>query len=152
MNGTLGMASGRVSPETPLSQLVENGFGDNGTGELPVQRNKTLKTRSGMNFSSEGGQQGVRSAIKRRADLRRAAAAILEKEASDVPHLIEVGAVDDRAAVTLRLDQPGSGQDAEMARHGVVRHGELPRDFSGWQTGGLVPDEHPEHLEAGVLG
>ena len=94
----------------------------------------------------------MRSAIKGAQTSGRAAAAILEQEARDDPHLIEVGAVNDRATVTHRFDQPGSGQDAEMARHGVVGHRELPRDFPGGQPGRFVPDKHAKGLKAGILG
>lgn len=75
------------------------------------------------------------------------AAAILEQEGKYIPEFAEVGAVDDQAASTLRLDQTSPRENAQMRRHRIVWNGHLPSDLAGRQPFGLVLNKQAEHVE-----
>ena len=81
----------------------------------------------------------------------RAAAAIFGKVGDELVHRGEVGAVDQRAALPLRLDQPGALQLGEMERQAAV--GQVER-LSDAARGHALPaglDEQPEQSEAMLL-
>ena len=89
---------------------------------------------------------------QRRAQLRPAAAAILDEEARQSPDSFELGAVDDGAALPLGIDQPGAGQDGEMRRHRVVGNVHAARDLARRQAIGLALHQEPKHIQPCRLG
>src|ERR1700730_7591462 len=97
---------------------------------LPVQRNRTLNGRSGMDASLPRAARGE-IGNERRAYVRTTPAAMLEKEQRDFAESGEIGAVDDGTTLPLPDDQTGAGENGEMRRHGVLRNsneaGELAR-------------------------
>src|SRR3954454_22157412 len=68
----------------------------------------------------------VRDRRQRRADFRTAAAAILGEEDQQLAHGVEIDGIDDRAALTTRLDEPRIRKDEKWRRHGVRRGAEPP--------------------------
>lgn len=87
-----------------------------------------------------------------RADLRVAAAAILDEEAGQIAHGVELRPVDDGSALALGVDQPSAAEDGQMRRHGVVRHRHMLGDLASRKSVRLVLHEEPEHVEARGLG
>jgi hypothetical protein len=57
-------------------------------------------------------------------------AAILGEEQGQRAQRVEVGTVDDGAALPLRRNEFCAGQDREMSRHGILWHVELPSNFA----------------------
>ena len=77
-----------------------------------------------------------------------AAAAVPEQEGHDLPQVVEIGPIDDRAAAPLGSDQLGPGEDAQVRGHGVVWDGELAGDVAGRKPIRFVLYEKPEHVQA----
>lgn len=67
-------------------------------------------------------------------------------------HVDEMGAVDDRSAATLGHGQPSARKHRKMRRHGVVRHRQLPGDFSCRQTIGFMAYKQAKSRQSGFLG
>jgi hypothetical protein len=59
---------------------------------------------------------------ERGADIRTPAAAVFQQEQRDLAETGEVGAVDDGATTALAAYQTGVRENAQMRRHGVLRH------------------------------
>ena len=95
---------------------------------------------------------GLQAFDDRSADVRPAAAAIPKEEDSNVPEFGEVGAVDDRAAVSLGDHETRARQDRQMGRKRVRRDFQLPCKVAGRKAVRLVPDQRPERLQASRLG
>ena len=106
--------------------------------ELCVHRNSTLKAGV-MNVSV--GVGGSREAGRRRCR-RTGPAGRRSNRGQEVQQAAEagqVGAIVHRAAALLDRDQAGALQNAEMGRHGVVRHVAQPGDFAGRQAARMLP-------------
>ncbi|KQM81092.1 hypothetical protein ASE67_17415 [Sphingomonas sp. Leaf23] len=78
-------------------------------------------------------------------------AAILDEEQCQRAQAVEIGAVDDRPAMTLGMDQSRAGENAEVRRHGVLRHVELTGYFTGRQSGWFMADKQAKHIETRSL-
>ncbi len=66
--------------------------------------------------------------------------------------MVQVRAIDDGPAATLRADQFSPRQNREMRRHGVGGHRQLTGDIASRHPGRLSADKQAEHVEAGRLG
>ena len=85
------------------------------------------------------------------ADFRAAAAAVPQQEHRHRAKLLEVSAIDDRAASALRADQARSGQHRKVRRHRVVQNSEFSGDLTGRQALGLMCHQQPKDVEPGRL-
>jgi hypothetical protein len=88
---------------------------------------------------------------QRRAEFGAAAAAILEEEEDQLAKAIEIGVVDDRAAMSLTMDQTSVGEDRKMRRQRVLRYPDQPRQFAGGNAVRIARDEQAETLQTGRL-
>src|SRR5215207_6453267 len=70
----------------------------------------------------------------RGADFRAAVAAVPQHKQDHGLKGLEIGAVNNRAAEALRRHQPRPGQDRQMRRHGILRHGECLGDVAGSES------------------
>jgi hypothetical protein len=66
---------------------------------------------------------------ERGADIRTSAAAVFQQEQRDLAQTGEV-AVDDGATTALAAYQTGVRENAQMRRHGVLRHSHVARQFA----------------------
>src|SRR5271165_5350827 len=86
---------------------------------LPVQRNRTLNTRSVMGGDLRGtarrevGDDG-------RAYIGTAAAAVLEQVQCDLTEARQIGAVDDGATLPFSFHQARAREHGQVGRHGVL--------------------------------
>ncbi len=80
------------------------------------------------------------------------AAAVLQQEQRDVAKGVEIGAIDDRAALTFCRDEVGAGEDGQVRRHGILRHLAQAREFAGRNAVGLIFHELTERIHARGLG
>src|SRR5665213_3322151 len=88
---------------------------------------------------------------ERRADLRAAAAAILGEKDEQVAHCFVIGAIDDRAAVAPRSDQPRIGEQQKLGGHGVGRGVERAGDLTGGKPFRSGLYQQAKDYEAGIL-
>src|SRR4051794_3747707 len=83
--------------------------------EFPVQRKRTLKTRLMSDFpvsaSAAGGTHGLQ---QRLADLRLAAATVLDEKHQQLTRAFRVGRVENRSPLALRRHQAGAAENAQM--------------------------------------
>ncbi|MNC42965.1 hypothetical protein D3C75_918010 [compost metagenome] len=93
------------------------------------------------------GAAGREFGQQRLAQLGAALAAVLEQEQDQRLEAVQISPVDDRPAAPLRTDQTGAGQNPEVRRHGVSRHGEGIRDLAGGEALGFVPHQEAEGLK-----
>lgn len=68
-------------------------------------------------------------------------AAILKQEGHDIAQVGEIGPVDDGAAVSFGPDKSRPCENAEMARHRVVRDREFPGNVTSGQAHRFMPDQ-----------
>ena len=66
-------------------------------------------------------------------------------------HRHQVRSIDDGATLAFGSDQLGPSQDAQVRRHGVLRHGKAAGYFSRGQTFRLMLHQQAKHVEAGLL-
>jgi len=81
------------------------------------------------------------------AKLRVSVAAVVHQESNQRTHHLDIGAIDDRAAVASAADQAGTRQNAEMRGERVVRAADRMGDCSGRRAVGLAPHEQPEDIQ-----
>src|SRR5689334_11882772 len=101
--------------------------------ELPVQRKSTLKMRPisslpGPWNSAAGGRCRIQ---QRFANLRLAVAAILDQVGKEGAGAFGIGGVEDRASLSLRLDETSAAENSEMRRQGARRNVEILGQVSG---------------------
>src|SRR3954466_1133229 len=85
------------------------------------------------------------------ADFGAAVAAIPQHEQDHGLKRLEIGTIDNRAADAPCCHQPCTGEDGQMRRHGVLRHGERLGDVAGCKPVWLVLRQQAEHIETGRL-
>ena len=113
---------------------------------LPVQRNRTLNARI-----SHGREPSVAArreiGDERRANIGTTATAVLKQEQRDFAEPREIGAVDDRAALPLPINQTRAGEHGEMRRHGVLRHCHEAGQLPSGNAFRFSLDQQPERVE-----
>src|SRR5687768_2309814 len=107
--------------------------------ELPVHRKSTLKVLSVIVVLVVG-SAGVGRLLGRTAwsqfldqwcaEFGVAAAAVLDQVKGHLTEALEVGAVDDGAALTLAGNQASIGQDRKVRRHRVLRNADQTRQIA----------------------
>lgn len=81
---------------------------------------------------------------QRRADLRRARAAVLHQIAQQLAHLVEARAVDDRPALSSGFQQACMGEHLEVGAQGVWRRIQPTGDLAGGDAVRSGLDQHSE--------
>jgi hypothetical protein len=79
------------------------------------------------------------------------ATTILNQEHGHLAQAGKIGAINDRSAATLALDQSRTRQHGEVRRHGVLRDRELAAEVARGDAVRLVTDKESESVEAGCL-
>ncbi|GAA3277698.1 hypothetical protein GCM10020258_59680 [Sphingomonas yabuuchiae] len=80
------------------------------------------------------------------AQLGAALAAVLHQEQHEGAQRIEVRPVDDRAAIPFGADQAGARENAQVRRHGVLRHVELAGYLASREAVRFMSDQQAEHV------
>ena len=148
----LRMAPRREGVEAPRSQFAKDAFREDRAGAVAGAEKEDVED------SDQSWTRAFRWAARgeigdeRRAYVRTAAAAILQKEQRDFAKLGEIGAVDDRAAVALPDDQTGAGENGEMRRHGVLRHSHQAGEFARRNAFRFSLDQQPKGVQPRRLG
>lgn len=81
-----------------------------------------------------------------------ARATVIDQKLNDPLHAIQICTVNNGATLALKNNQICPRQHGQMSRHGVVRHTELPGDFTRRKTLRLKAHQKPECLQPGLLG
>ncbi len=153
MHLALGMAAGAEALEPTLSLAIEDAFGQDAARRIAGAQEQDVvdMLRHGLAPVSQTarGQGRLHQLL---AALRMAAAAILHQKLDQRPRAIQVRAIEDRASLPFRRDQPGAVQDREMAGQGARRHIQVVCKIACRNRLRREPDQLPEDFETGVLG
>ena len=85
-------------------------------------------------------------------EFRLPIAAVAQQEQDQLPDGCQLHPVDHAAAVPHHRDEAGTGQNAEVGGHGIVRYIKTPGDFARRQAIRLLLHQQPEHVESRGLG
>ncbi len=88
---------------------------------------------------------------QRRANVGMARAAIFQEEINGFAEVLEIGPVNDRAALSFRGDQPRPRQDREMGGHSVLRNVQDARHLARRYTVRFVHHYELEGVHARCL-
>ena len=92
---------------------------------------------------------GIRSAYRHLeiAELRMAIATIGHEKGNERPDTVDVGAINYGATVTCSAHEPGSSENAEMRRQGIVWASDFIRERAGGEAAELRPHENAKNLK-----